>query len=102
MHTNTGSTRVPTEVEVVAVEVEEETGWVETDLEEEVVDAPDSVVEEVAVDGLDLLEVRTLHHTFLFLIEFTDCHVVQFLCTSLSFTAGGGGGGGSTGADSWW
>ena len=88
---------------MVAVEVEEETGWVETDLEEEVVDAPDSVVEEVAVvDGLDLLEVSALHHTFLFLIEFTDCHVVQFLCTSLTFTAGGGGGGGSTGADSWW
>jgi len=51
----TGSTRVPTEVEAVVVVVEE-TAWVETDLEE-VVDDLDSVVEAVAVDGLDLQEL---------------------------------------------
>ena len=61
MNTISGSTRVPTEVEVVAVV--EETAWVETD-SEEVVDDLDSVVEVVAVDGLDLQEVSTLHHTF--------------------------------------
>ena len=61
MNTNSGSTRVPTEVEAVVVAVEE-TAWVETDLEE-VVDDLDSVVEAVAVDGLDLQEVSTLHHT---------------------------------------
>ena len=52
---------MPTEVEVVAVV--EETAWVETD-SEEVVDDLDSVVEVVAVDGLDLQEVSTLHHTY--------------------------------------
>ena len=60
MNTNSGSTRVPTEVEVVAVVVE--TAWVETD-SEEVVDDLDLVVEAVAADGLDLQEVSTLHHT---------------------------------------
>ena len=60
MNTNSGSTRVPTEVEVVAVV--EETAWVETD-SEEVVDDLDLVVEAVAADGLDLQEVSTLHHT---------------------------------------
>ena len=49
-------------MEVEAVVVVEETAWVETDLEE-VVDDLDSVVEAVAVDGLDLQEVSTLHHT---------------------------------------
>ena len=50
-------------MEVEAVVVVEETAWVETDLEE-VVDDLDSVVEAVVVDGLDLQEVSSLHHSF--------------------------------------
>ena len=99
MFANLGLTRVPTEVEVVAVV--EETGWEETDLEGEV-DDPDSVEVVVAVDGLDLLEVSTL-----LLFHDASLHISSILIsfvynTFLTFSAGGGGGGGSTGADSWW